>query len=62
VEKDDETGEIKIVFFCEGAGDDEFSFQILSGLTGEDIEGPQEIGRTIRKEKRIELLNRKPYL
>jgi len=60
VEKDEETGEIKIVFFCEGAGDDEFSFQILTGLTDEDIERLEEIGKTIRKEMQIELLNRKP--
>ena len=60
VEKDDATGEIKIVFFCEGAGDDEFSFQILTGLTDEDIKELEEIGKTIRKEMRVELLKRKP--
>ena len=60
MEKDDETGEIKIGFFCEGAGDDEFSFQILTGLTDEDLEGLEEIGKTIRKEMVIKLLQRKP--
>ena len=60
VEKDDDTGEIKIVFFCEGAGDDEFCFQILTGLADEDIEELDELGKMIQKEMGIELLQRKP--
>jgi len=31
------------VLFCEG--EDEFSFQILTGLTDEDIEGLEEIAK-----------------
>jgi len=30
---DDDTGEIIIEFYCEGAGSDEFDFLILTGLT-----------------------------
>ena len=60
VEKDDETGEIKIEFFCEGAGDDVFSFQISTGLTDEDLEELKEKEKTIRKEMVIKLLERKP--
>lgn len=59
-EKDDDTGEIRIVFFCEGAGDDEFCLQILTGLTDEDIERLDEIGKKIRRGMEIELLKRKP--
>lgn len=37
VEEDKETGEIKIVLFCEGPGDDVFSIEILTGLTNDDL-------------------------
>lgn len=57
--KDDETGEITIEFFCDEAGDDVFRFQILTGLTDEDIENLWEKGKTIRKEMGIKLIERK---
>jgi len=37
VEEDEKTGEIKIVLFCEGAGEDIFSMEILTGLTNDDL-------------------------
>jgi hypothetical protein len=57
--KDDETGEITIEFFCDEAGDDIFRFQIITGLTDEDIGKLTEIGKTIQKEMRIKLIERK---
>lgn len=57
--KDDETGKITIEFFCDEAGDDIFRFQILTGLTDEDIEELTEIGKTIPKEMGIKLVERK---
>ena len=37
VEEDEETGELKIVLFCEGAGDDIFRLEIFTGLTNDDL-------------------------
>jgi hypothetical protein len=58
--KDDETGEIAIEFFCDGPGDDKFRFQILTGLTDEDIAELKVVGKTIPKEMGIKLLEREP--
>ena len=60
VVKDDETGEYTIEFFCEGAGEDRFHFQILTGLTNEDIANLEEEGKIIRKEMGMKLLQREP--
>ena len=59
VRKDVETGEIRILFWCEGAGDDHFSFEISTGLTNEDVANLEE-GKPMRKEVSIELLKRIP--
>jgi len=59
VEEDGETGEIRIVLFCEGPGDDVFSIEILTGLTNdnlfelEDTEGRivwRKMGVKVRRE------------
>jgi len=36
--KDGRTGETKIVYYCDGGGEDRFAFQISTGLTDEDLE------------------------
>ncbi len=56
--KDDKTGKIIIEFWCEGDGDDEFQFQILTGMDDDDIEELFEVGKIIRKEMRIKLVKR----
>jgi len=56
--KDDEE-EIMIEFFCEGDYSDRFRFQILTGMTDEDLEGLHEIGKEIPKKMAIKLLERK---
>ena len=38
VDKDDDTGEIMIEFWCEGEGEDVFDFVILTGLQEEELE------------------------
>jgi len=60
VELDEETNEIKIVFFCEGAGDDVFAFEILTGLTNDDLCELTEEGKVIEKKMKIKLLKREP--
>jgi len=57
--KEDETGEITIEFFCDGPGDDIFSFQIITGLTDEDIGNLREVGKAIQREMGIKLIKRK---
>lgn len=59
VYKDDETGEMTIEFFCDEAGDDIFRFQIITGLTDEDIGKLTKIGEIIRREMGIKLIERK---
>ena len=49
---------ISIQFFCEGAGDDVFSFRIKTGLTDIDLED-LEPGKPLRKVMSVELLERK---
>ena len=53
---------ISMHFFCEGAGEDRFSFRIKTGLTEFDLEELQE-GTPLRKLITVELLERKsdPY-
>lgn len=58
VETDEDTEEIKIRFFCEGAGDDVFEFQILTGLTSEDLDGLTKRNKKVRKEMFLQLLRR----
>ncbi len=59
-EKDDETGEIKIDFFCEGAGDDEYWLRILTKLTDADLQDLRKSGRTLKRQMLVELMKRKP--
>jgi len=56
--KDDEQ-KIIIEFFCDEAASDRFRFQILTGMTDEDLEGLHEIGKEIPKKMAIKLLERK---
>lgn len=56
--KDRETGEIKIVFYCDGGGEDRFAFQISTGLTDEDLEDLRKVGKITRQEMEIKLLER----
>ena len=53
---------ISIHFFCEGAGEDKFSFKIATGLTVFDPEEFEE-GKPLKKGMPVELLERKsdPY-
>jgi hypothetical protein len=38
IEKNKRTGELKVVFWCDGDYDDKFRFEILTGLKNEDLE------------------------
>ena len=57
--KNDITAEITIEFFCDQAGEDIFRFQILTGLTDDDIAKLTKIGKTIRREMAVKLVERK---
>ena len=57
--KDDKTAEITIEFFCDGAGEDIFSFQILTGLTDHDIAELTQIGKKIPRKMVLKLVERK---
>ena len=57
--QDDITDEITIEFFCDQTGEDLFRFQILTGLTDDDIAKLTKIGKTIRKEMALKLVERK---
>jgi hypothetical protein len=59
IEKNKRTGELKIVFWCDGDYDDKFRFEILTGLTNNGLD---EIllnkGEIIPKEMRLKVLER----
>jgi len=57
--KDRKTGKITIEFFCEGDGDDKFTFHIITGITNGDIAKLKEEGKTIKKEMGIKLVERR---
>ena len=57
--KDDVTAEITIEFFCDQAGEDMFTFQILTGLTDYDIAKLTEIGKKIPRKMALRLVKRK---
>jgi len=57
--KDDTTAEITIEFFCDQAGEDVFRFQILTGLTDDDIAKLTKIGKMIQREMTLKLVERK---
>lgn len=38
VEKVKKTGKIKLVFWCDGDHDDKFRFELLTGLTNDDLD------------------------
>ena len=57
--KDEITNEIYIEFFCDQAGDDLFRFQILTGLTDDDIAELSKNGKTMRREMALKLVERK---
>ncbi|MBC7113348.1 MAG: hypothetical protein H5T34_04945 [Candidatus Methanomethyliales bacterium] len=60
VEKDKKTGEIKICLFCEGFADDEFAFEILTGLTNDDLLDELYDRKTMKKEMKIKVIACKP--
>lgn len=57
--KDDLSNEIKIEFFCDQAGEDIFRFQILTGLTDNDISELTEIRKEIPRKMVFKLVERK---
>lgn len=60
VMEEDDCQKISIYFFCESAGEDEFSFRIKTGLTVFDIEEFEE-GKPLRKMMTVELIKRKSH-
>ena len=55
----DKRGKITIEFFCDEGGEDIFGFQILTGLTDNDIGRLREKGKAIPKEMAVKLIERK---
>lgn len=59
IEKNKRTGELKIVFWCEGDYDDKFRFEIMTGLKNSDLD---EIllkeGKIIRRQMNLKLIER----
>lgn len=53
--KDDDNGEITIEFFCDGASEDRFGFQIMTGITDENITNLTKIGKVIRRQMGISM-------
>ena len=53
--KKDRDGTVKIEFFCDGGGEDKFSFQIATGLKNKDLK-QLELGKPLVKEMTIKLL------
>lgn len=53
----DRSGKITIEFYCDEAGEDKFTFQILTGITDRDI-GRLRVGKPIQKEMSVRLLER----
>ena len=60
VEKIRKTGEIRVVLFCEGDGDDAFELEILTGLKNKDIGTSLKVGKMAKKEMKIKLVQREP--
>jgi len=58
VEEDEETGNINIILFCEGAGEDEYELKIDTNLWNDDLIEWKKIGST--KKAIMTLINRKP--
>ena len=56
---DEETDELIVEIGCEGDGDDEFYFDILTGLTEDDISNLDKIGKVITKEMNLVLKDRR---
>ena len=50
-------GKFVIEFFCEGEGDDRFSFEIRSGLSNQDIANFKE-GDLIKREMLVKITER----
>jgi hypothetical protein len=63
IEIDEDTGEIVIGLFCEGAGEDEFNLSISTGLSNKDLKRLKKAGKTTKKVMQIKLIERKkdPY-
>ena len=59
---DENTGEIVIELWCEGAGSDEFDLLILTGLTNEDLSNFKDKEKILLKDMKIRLLKRKPSM
>jgi hypothetical protein len=59
VDTDKDTDEIFIEFYCEGAGDDRFSLIISTGLNDLALGSFKQVGKTIKKEMQIKLLERR---
>lgn len=58
VDKNRKTGRIEITFWCEGAGEDIFEFQILTGLKNKDLEELKDVGKKLWKRMGIKLIAR----
>lgn len=54
----DKKGKVRMEFFCEGNGDDRFSFEIATGLTNRDVANLVP-GKAIKKEMVVKFLERK---
>ena len=54
----DKNGTVNIAFFCEGAGEDLFTFEIATGLADVDLRRLKK-GKPIKKEETITVLERK---
>ena len=51
-------GKFKIEFYCEGGGDDRFSFELATGLSNKDIAN-LKADESLRKDVKITILERK---
>ena len=49
---------VNVAFFCEGAGDDLFTFEIATGLTNEQLQGLMK-GKPIKKMVTLTVWERK---
>lgn len=59
IEKNKRTGELKVVFWCDGDYDDRFRFEILTGLTNDDLgDILKSVGKKIFVEMKLKLIER----
>jgi predicted RNA-binding Zn-ribbon protein involved in translation (DUF1610 family) len=60
VDRDRKSGKLKIVFWCEGAGDDAFEFEILTGLKNKDLKELRDVGKIVWRKMAVRLIAREP--